>query len=94
MAHFYAMCEHISPVLAWGFLGPHGDLKRACISFKVLGELFCFRVVFLSHRKVSTVVILRTFIVLIFCHSLHYADCTLCWSNCYLHLCIFKFVLK
>lgn len=21
-AHFYAVCEHISPVLAWGFLGP------------------------------------------------------------------------
>lgn len=34
-AHFYAICEHISPVLAWGFLGPRNSLYDLCCFFKV-----------------------------------------------------------
>lgn len=34
MSHFYAVTEHISPVLAWGFLGPPSDLQEACFFFK------------------------------------------------------------
>nr|XP_034978196.1 mitoguardin 1 isoform X1 [Zootoca vivipara]XP_034978197.1 mitoguardin 1 isoform X1 [Zootoca vivipara]XP_034978198.1 mitoguardin 1 isoform X1 [Zootoca vivipara]XP_034978199.1 mitoguardin 1 isoform X1 [Zootoca vivipara]XP_034978200.1 mitoguardin 1 isoform X1 [Zootoca vivipara]XP_034978201.1 mitoguardin 1 isoform X1 [Zootoca vivipara]XP_034978202.1 mitoguardin 1 isoform X1 [Zootoca vivipara] len=33
-AHFYAICEHISPVLAWGFLGPRNSLYELCNFFK------------------------------------------------------------
>uniref|UniRef100_A0A8C8TFG1 Mitoguardin 1 n=1 Tax=Peromyscus maniculatus bairdii TaxID=230844 RepID=A0A8C8TFG1_PERMB len=33
-AHFYAICEHISPVLAWGFLGPRSSLYDLCCFFK------------------------------------------------------------
>ncbi|KAF7243470.1 Mitoguardin 1 [Varanus komodoensis] len=33
-AHFYAVCEHISPVLAWGFLGPRNSLYKLCSFFK------------------------------------------------------------
>nr|XP_003223125.1 PREDICTED: mitoguardin-1 [Anolis carolinensis] len=33
-AHFYAICEHISPVLAWGFLGPQNSLYELCSFFK------------------------------------------------------------
>uniref|UniRef100_A0A8D0KLY9 Mitoguardin 1 n=1 Tax=Salvator merianae TaxID=96440 RepID=A0A8D0KLY9_SALMN len=33
-AHFYAICEHISPVLAWGFLGPKNSLYELCSFFK------------------------------------------------------------
>ncbi|XP_071666657.1 mitoguardin 1 isoform X3 [Patagioenas fasciata] len=33
-AHFYAICEHISPVLAWGFLGPRNSLYDLCCFFK------------------------------------------------------------
>uniref|UniRef100_A0A3B3SA56 Mitoguardin 1 n=1 Tax=Paramormyrops kingsleyae TaxID=1676925 RepID=A0A3B3SA56_9TELE len=34
IAHFYAICEHISPVLAWGFLGPKSPLHDLCCFFK------------------------------------------------------------
>ncbi|XP_055058785.2 mitoguardin 1 isoform X1 [Misgurnus anguillicaudatus] len=34
IAHFYAVCEHISPVLAWGFLGPKSSLHDYCCFFK------------------------------------------------------------
>ncbi|XP_077058135.1 mitoguardin 1 isoform X1 [Siphateles boraxobius] len=34
IAHFYAVCEHISPVLAWGFLGPKNSLHDFCGFFK------------------------------------------------------------
>uniref|UniRef100_A0A672L751 Mitoguardin 1 n=1 Tax=Sinocyclocheilus grahami TaxID=75366 RepID=A0A672L751_SINGR len=34
IAHFYAVCEHISPVLAWGFLGPKSSLHDLCCFFK------------------------------------------------------------
>nr|XP_060629762.1 mitoguardin 1 [Anolis sagrei ordinatus] len=33
-AHFYSICEHISPVLAWGFLGPRNSLYELCSFFK------------------------------------------------------------
>ncbi|XP_048352820.1 mitoguardin 1 isoform X1 [Sphaerodactylus townsendi] len=33
-AHFYGICEHISPVLAWGFLGPRNSLYEFCRFFK------------------------------------------------------------
>uniref|UniRef100_A0A4W3HTH6 Mitoguardin 1 n=1 Tax=Callorhinchus milii TaxID=7868 RepID=A0A4W3HTH6_CALMI len=34
IAHFYAVCEHISPVLAWGFLGPKNSMYDLCCFFK------------------------------------------------------------
>uniref|UniRef100_A0A672L5J3 Mitoguardin-1-like n=1 Tax=Sinocyclocheilus grahami TaxID=75366 RepID=A0A672L5J3_SINGR len=34
IAHFYAVCEHTSPVLAWGFLGPKSSLHDFCCCFK------------------------------------------------------------
>uniref|UniRef100_A0A3P9PXY1 Mitoguardin 1 n=1 Tax=Poecilia reticulata TaxID=8081 RepID=A0A3P9PXY1_POERE len=34
IAHFYAVCEQISPVLAWGFLGPKSSLHEFCCFFK------------------------------------------------------------
>lgn len=35
IAHFYAVCEQISPVLAWGFLGSKSSLHDFCCFFKV-----------------------------------------------------------
>ncbi|XP_062285786.1 mitoguardin 1 [Scomber scombrus] len=34
IAHFYTVCEQISPVLAWGFLGPKNSLHDFCSFFK------------------------------------------------------------
>uniref|UniRef100_A0A6A7G9H4 Mitoguardin-like n=1 Tax=Hirondellea gigas TaxID=1518452 RepID=A0A6A7G9H4_9CRUS len=47
IAHFYDVTEHLSPVLAWGFLGPDEDLKDVCIFFKdqvmsLLVDMFSF----------------------------------------------------
>jgi len=47
MSHFYALMEHLSPVLAWGFLGPESNLKRTCFFFKdqvegLLADMFSF----------------------------------------------------
>lgn len=35
MAHFYSISEKISPLMAWGFLGPDESLKETCLYFKV-----------------------------------------------------------
>lgn len=35
ISHFYDINEHLSPVLAWGFLGPESRLRTACYFFKV-----------------------------------------------------------
>ncbi|ELT95948.1 hypothetical protein CAPTEDRAFT_148737 [Capitella teleta] len=47
IAHFYDITEHLSPLLAWGFLGTCDELKQLCVFFKeqVLGllcDIFCF----------------------------------------------------
>ncbi|XP_078687482.1 mitoguardin-like isoform X3 [Branchiostoma floridae x Branchiostoma belcheri] len=34
IAHFYAISEHVSPVLAWGFLGTDEELNQLCYFFK------------------------------------------------------------
>ncbi|XP_041849676.1 mitoguardin 1 [Melanotaenia boesemani] len=34
IAHFYAVCEQVSPILAWGFLGPKSSLQDFCCFFK------------------------------------------------------------
>ncbi|XP_058501040.1 mitoguardin 1 [Solea solea] len=34
IAHFYTVCEQISPVLAWGLLGPRSSLQDLCCFFK------------------------------------------------------------
>uniref|UniRef100_A0A1A8I1C6 Family with sequence similarity 73, member A n=1 Tax=Nothobranchius kuhntae TaxID=321403 RepID=A0A1A8I1C6_NOTKU len=34
VARFYSVCEQISPVLAWGFLGPKSSLQEFCCFFK------------------------------------------------------------
>ncbi|XP_075688987.1 mitoguardin 1 [Rhinoderma darwinii] len=33
-AHFYAVCEQICPVLAWGFLAPKNSLHELCCCYK------------------------------------------------------------
>lgn len=40
IAHFYAISEHVSPVLAFGFLGPRQHLSEVCTTFKVTCSLF------------------------------------------------------
>lgn len=45
IAHFYAVSEHTSPVLAWGFLGPDTEMKPLCNFFKDLVLQF-FRDIF------------------------------------------------
>ena len=44
VAHFYAVSETVSPMLAWGFLGPEGPLKDMCYFFKVsdITVVHCF----------------------------------------------------
>lgn len=34
MAHFYAIAEQVSPMMAWGFLGPDESLRSVCLYFK------------------------------------------------------------
>lgn len=34
MAHFYAISEEISPLMAWGFFGPNEHLSGVCHYFK------------------------------------------------------------
>lgn len=34
ISHFYAISEHVSPVLAFGFLGPRQHLSEVCTIFK------------------------------------------------------------
>lgn len=48
MAHFYAIAEQISPLMAWGFLGPDESLRNVCTYFKdqtmeFLQEIFNFQ---------------------------------------------------
>lgn len=47
IAHFYDVSEHLSPVLAWGFLGPDENMREMCTFFKdqivgLLQDLFSF----------------------------------------------------
>ena len=34
MAHFYAISEQISPLMAWGFFGPDENLRDVCHYFR------------------------------------------------------------
>lgn len=34
IAHFYDISEHVSPIMAWGFLGSNAELKELCNYFK------------------------------------------------------------
>ncbi|XP_065163506.1 mitoguardin isoform X2 [Atheta coriaria] len=48
MAHFYNISEQLSPLLAWGFLGPDESLKETCTFFKdqvmgFLADIFNFQ---------------------------------------------------
>lgn len=48
MAHFYTLSEQLSPLLAWGFLGPDEGLRDTCIYFKeqvmgFLADIFNFQ---------------------------------------------------
>lgn len=36
MAHFYAISEQMSPLMAWGFLGPDEKLREMCFYFRVI----------------------------------------------------------
>ncbi|KAI7698055.1 hypothetical protein SSS_10037 [Sarcoptes scabiei] len=45
--HFYSILDHLSPILAWGFLGTDDDLKFKCETFKdstqaVIKDYFSF----------------------------------------------------
>lgn len=42
ISHFYSVSEHVSPVLAFGFLGPKPQLAEVCAFFKVNREQFSF----------------------------------------------------
>lgn len=49
MAHFYAISEHISPLMAWGFFGADEQLKEICQYFKqemldFMSDIFSFQV--------------------------------------------------
>lgn len=57
IAHLYTVCEQISPVLAWGFLGPKNSLHDFCCFFKV-----CMNLLFL----IGSIVLLVT------CHTLFF----------------------
>lgn len=35
MSHFYSISEHMSPLMAWGFLGPDEKLREVCYYFRV-----------------------------------------------------------
>ncbi|KAK9707965.1 Mitoguardin [Popillia japonica] len=48
MAHFYTISEQLSPLLAWGFLGPDETLRDTCMYFKeqvmgFLADIFNFQ---------------------------------------------------
>ncbi|KAK9885188.1 hypothetical protein WA026_010695 [Henosepilachna vigintioctopunctata] len=48
MAHFYTLSEQLSPLLAWGFLGPDELLRDTCVYFKeqvmeFLRDIFSFQ---------------------------------------------------
>ncbi|KAL0273670.1 UNVERIFIED_CONTAM: hypothetical protein PYX00_006295 [Menopon gallinae] len=48
MAHFYAISEQMSPLMAWGFLGPDENLRETCLYFKnqvmaFLTDIFSFQ---------------------------------------------------
>lgn len=55
-AHFYAICEQICPVLAWGFLGPRNSFHDVCCFFKdqvlyFLKDIFDFEKVRFSNTE-------------------------------------------
>jgi hypothetical protein len=39
MSHFYAISEQMSPMMAWGFLGPDDNLRDVCQFFKVCADV-------------------------------------------------------
>uniref|UniRef100_A0A8C7ZNS4 Mitoguardin 1 n=1 Tax=Oryzias sinensis TaxID=183150 RepID=A0A8C7ZNS4_9TELE len=55
IARFYAVCEQISPVLAWGFLGPESSLQDLCRFFKDQVLYFLKDVFDLDKVRYSTV---------------------------------------
>lgn len=55
IAHFYAVCEQISPVLAWGFLGPKSSLHDFCRFFKDQVVFFLKDIFDLEKVRYSTV---------------------------------------
>ncbi|XP_040463635.1 mitoguardin 2 isoform X3 [Falco naumanni] len=38
ISHFYSVSEHVSPVLAFGFLGPKQQLSEVCSFFKIISR--------------------------------------------------------
>lgn len=42
ISHYYCIAEIVSPVLAWGFLGPESKLKHLCTNFKVKASFLFF----------------------------------------------------
>ncbi|CAL8326455.1 unnamed protein product [Arctogadus glacialis] len=55
IAHFYAVCEQISPALAWGFLGPKSSLHDFCRFFKDQVLSFLKDIFDLDKMRYSTV---------------------------------------
>ncbi|XP_030062897.1 mitoguardin 1 [Microcaecilia unicolor] len=55
-AHFYAICDQLSPILAWGFLGPKNSFHDLCCFFKdqalyFLKDIFDFEKVRYSNAE-------------------------------------------
>ncbi|KAI9544357.1 Mitoguardin 1 [Dissostichus eleginoides] len=55
IAHFYAVCEQISPVLAWGILGPKSSLHDFCCFFKDQVQYFLKDIFDLDKVRYSSV---------------------------------------
>ncbi|KAB5579780.1 hypothetical protein PHYPO_G00198910 [Pangasianodon hypophthalmus] len=78
IAHFYAVCEHISPELAWGFLGPKSSLHDFCCFFKEQVLLFLKDIFDLDKVRYSSVDTLAEDVL----HLLHYrAELLLSYSG-------------
>ncbi|XP_053484387.1 LOW QUALITY PROTEIN: mitoguardin 1 [Ictalurus furcatus] len=78
IAHFYMVCEHISPELAWGFLGPKSSLHDFCCFFKEQVLLFLKDIFDLEKVRYSSVDTLAEDVL----HLLHYrAELLLSYSG-------------
>ncbi|KAI5612619.1 mitoguardin 1 isoform X1, partial [Silurus asotus] len=68
IVHFYSVCQHISPELAWGFLGPKSSLHDFCYFFKEQVLLFLKDIFDLEKVRYSSVDTLAEEVQ----HLLHY----------------------
>uniref|UniRef100_A0A8C6UFZ8 Mitoguardin 2 n=1 Tax=Neogobius melanostomus TaxID=47308 RepID=A0A8C6UFZ8_9GOBI len=73
ISHFYAISEHVSPVLAFGFLGPRQHLSEVCTVFKELKKgAHDIQTCTLDNLSQHTRCFLKA----------HMCRCTLLWKDC------------